>query len=206
VLQERARIARELHDSVSQTLYVITLGAVRARGLLEHSGNAELQRIVDDLLQLANEGQSELRALLSDIRSSRSASGGLRAALVNLSADVRRRHGLDVRLFLAAEPAVPATTQEALVTIAREALLNVTKHAHATRAEMELKPETGHLVISITDNGLGFDQAVLRPGHFGLQSMRERATALGGTISLVSVVGRGTQVRVTIPVHLDPDG
>ena len=206
MLQERARIARELHDSVSQTLYAITLGAVRARSLLKHDENAEVQRIVDDLLQLANEGQSELRALLSDIRSSRCTSGRLRAALENLAADVRSRHGLDIRLLVGSEPEVPAATAEALVLIAREALLNVTKHAHATRAEMELKPEAGHLAISITDDGLGFDQAEPRPGHFGLQSMRERAAAVGGTLSLVSGVGRGTQVRMTIPVHLDPDG
>src|SRR5207245_10335960 len=81
VLEERARIARELHDSVSQTLYAITLGATRARMLVERNDAADAQRIIDDVLQLATAGQSELRALLRDLRSDRLTSAGLTTAL-----------------------------------------------------------------------------------------------------------------------------
>jgi signal transduction histidine kinase len=97
VLDERARIARELHDSVSQTLYAITLGATRARMLVERNDAADAQRIIDDVLQLATAGQSELRALLTDLRSDRLTSAGLTTALAKFAADARTRDGLDIR-------------------------------------------------------------------------------------------------------------
>src|SRR5438874_1387809 len=92
MLQERTRIARELHDTVSQTLYAITLTASRALRVLKQSEGNEVQHFIDDVLQLATAGQSELRALLTNIRSDRLPSGGLTAALANLAADVRTRH------------------------------------------------------------------------------------------------------------------
>jgi signal transduction histidine kinase len=205
VLRERARIARELHDTVSQTLYAITLGAVHARGLLGDSESAEARRLIDDVLQLANDGQEELRALLTDIRSRRFTSGGFLTALQDLVVEVRTRTGLDIRLSSPCSPYLPVATQEALVMIIREALHNVARHGNATCAEIEIKANSGQLVILITDDGRGFDPAKSRPGHFGLQSMRERSTAVGAEFALVSGVGRGTQVRVTVPAQLDPD-
>jgi signal transduction histidine kinase len=201
VLQERARIARELHDSVAQTLYAITLGAVRARSLLELNEGIQVQRIIDDVLQLAGAGQTELRAILTDIRSDRLASGGLTAALESLATDARTRSGLDIRLSFAGEPHVPGATKEALVMISREALHNVVKHGAADRVDLVLEANPGGLVLLITDDGRGFDPASPRPGHFGLQTMRERATAVGGTLGLMSAVGHGTQIRVSVPGH-----
>ena len=206
VLQERARIARELHDTVSQTLYAITLGAVRARSLLQLNEGTEVQRIIDAVLQLAGAGQSELRALLTDIRSDRLASGGLTAALESLATDARTRSGLDIRVSLAGEPHVPEATKEALVMISREALHNVAKHGAAERVDIVLQANPGGLVLLITDDGRGFDPASPRPGHFGLQTMRERATAVGGTLGLISAVGHGTHIRVSVPGHVDKDG
>jgi signal transduction histidine kinase len=205
-LQERARIARELHDSVSQTLYAITLTATRARGLLEQNQGDEAHRIIDDVLQLANAGQSELRALLTNLRSDRLTSGGLTVALAHLAADVHTRHGLDIRLSLADEPDIPATTKDALLLISREALHNVVRHASADRVYMVLEVDAEELILLITDNGRGFAPVESRPGHFGLQSMRERAAAVGGMLELVSAVGRGTQIRVSIPVRAERDG
>jgi signal transduction histidine kinase len=199
VLQERARIARELHDSVSQTLYAITLGASRARSLLHQNGGPEVQRIIDDVLQLANAGQSELRALLTDIRSDPLASGGLTAALASLAAEARTRNGLNIRLSLPDEPDVPPATKHALVMIVGEALRNIVRHSAARRVDLVLEHDSDQSVLLITDDGRGFDPARPRPGHFGLQSMRERATAVGGTFALISAVGLGTQLRVSIP-------
>ena len=198
-LQERARIARELHDSVSQTLYAITLTASRARRLLEQNQGDEAHHIIDDVLQLANAGQSELRALLTDIRSDRLTSGGLTVALAHLAADVRTRHGLDIRLSLADEPDVSARTKDALLLISREALHNVVRHASADRVDVVLEADARNSVLLITDDGRGFDPAAHRPGHFGLHSMRERAAAFGGTLELISADGVGTQIRVRIP-------
>src|SRR2546428_1971184 len=95
MLQERARIARELHDTVSQTLYAITLTASRALGLLKQNEGNEVQHLIDDVLRLATAGQSELRALLTNIRSDRLPPGGLTAGLANLVAAVRTAPGLE---------------------------------------------------------------------------------------------------------------
>jgi signal transduction histidine kinase len=206
VVEERARIARELHDSVSQTLYAITLGASRALKLLGRNESREAQRIIDDVLRLATSGQSELRALLTDIRSDQLTSGGLVDALERLVADVGARHALEICLTATREPDVPATTKEALVMIAREALHNVVRHSGARRVDITLELQYGQLVLLITDDGRGFDPATPRPGHFGLQSMRERASAMGGSLGLNSGVGLGAQIRVSIPLRLHDDG
>jgi signal transduction histidine kinase len=206
MLQERARIARELHDSVLQTLYAITLTASRARRLLELNGDYDVQRLIDDVLQLADAGQSELRALLANIRSDLLTSAGLTAALARLAADVRTRNGLDVRLSLAGEPDMPVATKEALAWISREALHNVVRHAGADRVDIVLEVCGREIVLLIIDNGRGFDPAAFRPGHFGLQSMRERTATIGGALELASADGVGTQIRVCIPDRVDRDG
>jgi signal transduction histidine kinase len=204
VLQERARLSRDLHDSVLQTFYAITLTASRARKLLEQSENHELRHMLDDVVHLASTGGSELRALVTNIRSERLTSAGLVAALAHLAADVRTRHSLEIRLSLADEPELPATTKEALVLIAREALHNVVRHASADRVDLVLDVVDREIVLLITDDGRGFDATAFRPVHFGLQSMRERAAAVGGTLEVVSAAAIGTQVRVCIPTHKEP--
>lgn len=198
MLQERARIARELHDSVAQTLYAITLAASRARHLLRQDEGNAVHQIIDDVLRLATDGQSELRMLLANMRSDPVGAGGLAAGLANLARDVRARSGLDVRLSLAGEPDMPAMTKEALVLITREALQNVIKHANARRVDIVLEGTAGDVVLLITDDGRGFDPALSRQGHFGLWVMRERVAAVGGTLAVVSGNGVGTQIRVSL--------
>ena len=116
-----------------------------------------------------------------------------------VGAQLRMRHDLDIRLSLADEPEVPAATKEALVLISREALHNVARHGGAERVDIVLEADAESVVLLITDNGRGFDPSTKRPGHFGLQSMRERAAAVGGVLALVSAEGVGTQVRVIVP-------
>lgn len=198
MLQERARIARDLHDSVSQTLYAITLSAARARRLLQDNEANKAQDILGDVLLLATAGQSELRALLSDIRTDLLPSAGLIGGLAHLAADVRTRNGLDVRVSVADEPGLPVDMRQALVLICREALHNVVNHAGADRVDVVLEVLAEEVLLLIKDNGRGFDLAASRPGHFGLQSMRERATAVGGTLELISLRAVGTEVRVRI--------
>ncbi len=200
MLEERARIARELHDSVAQTLYAITLTASRALGLLELHGDEDVQRIIGDVVHLANNGQSELRALLTNIRSEPLSAAGLTGALAKLAADVHRRSGLDIRLSHTGEPNVPPSTKDALLLISSEALRNVVKHAGANRVDIVLEVDVRELVLRISDDGHGCGPALTRPGHFGLQSMRERAAALGGMLELVSRVGVGTQIRISIAI------
>jgi signal transduction histidine kinase len=206
VLEERARIARELHDSVAQTLYAIALCASRARSLLQQTKPTEVQGRIDEVLHLANAGQTELRALLTTYRADRLTSGGLTAALANLAEDTRRHGTLDICLLFSHEPAVPAKTKEALVMIAREALHNVVKHSAARHVDIVLELGGGRLMLMVVDDGRGFDSTTPRPGHFGLESMHERALAVGGALDLISALGFGTQVRVYVPIPVGPDG
>jgi signal transduction histidine kinase len=154
------------------------------------------------LLQLANDGQAELRALMTDMRSNRLTARGLTAALASIAADVRKRNGLDVRLALGEEPDISADAKEALATIGREALHNVVKHGAAERVDIVLEYGVRGLVLVVADDGQGFDPAAPRPGHFGLQSMQERAADIGATLEVLSSEGAGTQVRVCVPQRI----
>ena len=209
VLQERARIARELHDGVSQTLYAVTLGASRVLTLLQQSEHGKVERLIDDVLQLASTAESELRALFTDLRSDQPASGGLTAALADLASEVRKRNALaclEIRVSVSHEPDVPTPVKHTVLMIAREALHNIVRHSNARHVDVALESDAEQLVLQITDDGRGFNPATPRPGHFGLQSMCERAVAIGGTFALTSAVGAGTQLRVTLPVRVDTDG
>jgi signal transduction histidine kinase len=163
-----------------------------------NEGN-QAQLVLADVLQLASGGQSELRALLTDMRASAGTSGDLESGLKTLTAAVRARHGLDIRLSVPDEVDAPPAVGEAVVMIAREALHNVVKHAGAGRVDIAVELDSRELCLSIADDGRGFDPALPRPGHFGLQSMSERAAAVAGTLELSSGVGVGTRVRVRVP-------
>jgi signal transduction histidine kinase len=200
ILDERTRIARELHDTVAQTLYAITLSASRALKLVENGDPAPLQRLVEDVIKLANDGQAELRTMLSSFRSEFLIEHGLTGALTGLAADAQARYGLNVQLALGDEPDISPAAKEALARIAQEALHNVAKHAEADRVDLVLNVGSADdVVLLITDTGRGFDPQVAYPGHFGLQSMRERARAAGGSLDLISAVGYGTLLRVRVP-------
>jgi len=198
-LEERARIARDLHDGVSQTLYAIMLAAARAHALCERNRGVEAQHAIDGVLQLASAGQSELRATLAALGSDWAEPGGLLSALGTLASDVRDRGNLVVRLSLANEPDLPAAAKSMLAMICREALNNIIRHARARCVDINLEVDAHEVVLLIGDDGRGFDPAGPCPGHFGLLSMRERARAGGAAFDLTSDEGVGTKVCVRVP-------
>src|SRR6266851_6772413 len=200
VQQERGRVASDLHDTVAQTLYGISLSAARVLALLERSETAQAQSVVQELLHLANDGQTELRTLLHDLRSGQPLplQGGLTGTLASLATGLESRTGSQVRLSLADEPDIPPSTKVTLFRIAREALHNSEKHARATHVDLVLEVGPTEVMLLVADDGRGFDPSAARPGHFGLQLMREHATAVGGALDLVSAPGRGTQVRISV--------
>jgi signal transduction histidine kinase len=200
VHDERRRLARELHDSVAQTLYGITLSASCVLELLERSETEQVHTIVSEMLRLANDGQTELRTLVHDLRPDElfQFQEGLTGALASLATGLEARAGCQVRLLLADEPDIALSTKATLARIAQEALHNIAKHARATHVDLVLEVGPADVMLLVADDGRGFDAHAAHPGHFGLQLMCEQAMAVGAALELVSARGRGTQVRVRV--------
>ncbi len=200
VHDERLRLARELHDSVAQTLYGITLSASRVLTLLERSQTEQLSTIVNEVLRLANDSRAELRALLHDLRSDESSplQGGLTEALAIQATGLEAGGRCQVRLSLANEPDIAPSAKATLARIAREALQNIAKYAQARHVDLVLEIGPSNVMLLVADDGCGSDPYASHPGHFGLQKMGEQAMAVSATLELVSAPGRGTQVRVRV--------
>jgi signal transduction histidine kinase len=199
-LEERQRLARELHDSVSQALYGIALGTRTALKLVD----VDPDRVTEPLqyvLSLAEAGLTEMRALIFELRPESLQTEGLVSALRKQLESLHIRHRLEVEAELTeSEPELSIEAKQALHRIAQEALHNVIKHAHASKVSLQLALDAQFLTLTISDNGVGFDPSVdSAPGHFGLASMRERVIPLGGTFSIESTPGLGTRIRASIP-------
>ena len=199
-LEERQHLARELHDSVSQALYGIALGARTARAWLDREGPRErVAEWLDYVLSLADAGLTEMRALIFELRPESLKTEGLIAALEKQAAALQARHEIPVRATLDREPELPLEAKEALYRIAQEALHNTVKHARASRAELRLERDAQGVTLEVSDDGVGFDPEASFPGHLGLKSMRERAARVGGALRIRSTRGEGTSIRVRIP-------
>jgi len=198
-LEERQRLARELHDSVSQALYGIALGARTARTQLDRDP-ARVAEPLDYVLSLAEAGLTEMRALIFELRPESLETEGLVAAIQKQVAATQARFGIQVEASMAAEPDAPPAVKEAVYRITQEALHNVVKHAHATQASVRLSAGDGVVRVEVRDNGAGFDAGGSFPGHIGLRSMRERAAKLRGTLSIESAPGAGTRVIAELPL------
>jgi signal transduction histidine kinase len=203
-LQERQRLALELHDSVSQTLYGISLGAHTAKEALE-SDPGEAIAPLEYVISLAEAGLTEMRILIFDLRPESLATDGLITALTKQVAVLRTRYKLTVDAQLGEEPALSVKRKHMLYSITREALHNIVKHAHANTVFLRLDKQDNELVLEVRDDGRGFDAYGSFPGHLGLRSIQERTTHLGGTCSLESVPSQGTRLCVSIPTLDEPE-
>lgn len=198
-LEERQKLARELHDSVSQALYGIALGARTARTLLDQDPN-RLQDPLEYVLTLAEGALDEMRALIFELRPESLAEEGLVVALEKQAAALRARKQIEVQTTLTAEPDISLEAKHALYRIAQEALHNIGKHARASRVALSLQQSGDELLLEVRDNGRGFDAAASFPGHLGLKSMRERAEKLGGHTTIDSQSAQGTSICVHFPL------
>ena len=197
-VQERQRLARDLHDSVSQALYAIVLDIATA---LRIGGTdpTRLKAILRDAQALAEAGLAEMRALIFELRPEFLSQEGLVAALQRQVAAVRARYQLSITLDATDEPEAALAIKEALYRVGQEALNNIAKHAGARAVVIKLEARAGELVLRVRDDGRGFDAADSFPGHLGLRSMRERAASVGGVIEISSVPGQGTEVTIRVP-------
>jgi PAS domain S-box-containing protein len=198
-IEERQRLARELHDSVSQALYGISLGAQTARTLLNRDPGAVGQPL-DYVVELAQVGMAEMRALIFELRPESLEVEGLAAALEKQAAAISARQRIVVDVTVGSEPDWLSLNQkEALYRIAQESMHNTVKHAKASWIGLRLATTPQSVVLEIVDDGRGFDTGGSFPGHLGLISMRERMANIGGQLRIDSRPGEGTTVHATLP-------
>jgi signal transduction histidine kinase len=202
---ERQRLARELHDSVSQALFSMTMHARTAeRRLAPLGAEADPARAeVARLQELTKGALAEMRALIFELRPDALAEEGLGAALGKQAAAVAAREQVLIDVVAPAHRLpLPADAEEHLYRIALEAMNNAVKHARPRRIDIDVSQDVdeGTVHLRVADDGIGFDTSEEHLGHLGLGTMRERATALGGSLTVSSQRGVGTQVSVVVPV------
>jgi signal transduction histidine kinase len=200
VLEERQRLARDLHDSVAQVLYSIGLGANSALSALEHDP-PRTRSVLEYIKRLAEGGQAEMRALIFELRPDSISTDGLVAALNRLAEVLQTRHQIEVTSRFSEEPDISGDAKEALYRVAQEAANNIIKHARAGKVEMVLEAIDGQLCFEVSDNGVGFDAENDYPGHLGLRSMRERAAKNNARLTIKSSPGGGTKVEYRITLE-----
>jgi PAS domain S-box-containing protein len=198
-LEERQRLARDLHDSVSQAVYGIALGARSAMELLSKDPT-QLQEPLEYVLRLSEAALAEMRALIFELRPEALEREGLTGALKHHTAVLRSRHGIQVDESLGTEPALSWEAKQGLYRIAQEALHNAGRHGRAKHVGIALSQDDSEIRLEVWDDGVGFDLEGAHPGHFGLNTMRERANELGGSLEIESQPRAGTRVRATVPM------
>jgi signal transduction histidine kinase len=199
IVEERNRLARELHDSVSQKLFGLMLSADAARTMLD-SDPGEARAELERLRALAQETMEELRSLVFELRPPSLETEGLAAALRKHVDVLRRVYSTEIRVDVAGAPRRSPELEREVFRIAQEALQNALRHARADLLELRLAAGDGRLVLTVRDDGIGFDpdSPEVRSKRLGLTSMEERAEALGGTLEIESRAGAGTTVRLEV--------
>ncbi|HEV2216718.1 MAG TPA: GAF domain-containing sensor histidine kinase [Candidatus Dormibacteraeota bacterium] len=197
LMEERERIARELHDGIIQSLFAVGMG-LQGTALVAGSPDVavRIESAVDELDRVIR----DLRNYIFGLRPGILADRLLDQALRTLGEEVAARSSIAVEVEVDAAAAAALSPQsQQVVQMTREALSNVTRHAHAARASVDLARRNSKAVLTIKDDGVGFD-AHAGPHGSGLRNMRERASAMGGKLRLTSTPGRGTRIDITLPL------
>jgi len=192
-MQERQRLAQNLHDAVNQSLFSAGLIADVLPRLWDRDQD-EARKSLDDLRRLTRAAQAEMRALLAELRPSALTDTDLGDLLHLLGNALSGRINIPVAVIVAKEVILPAEIQVAFYRVCQEALNNIAKHAKASRVDIDLKHEGAAIELHIRDDGRGFDPEQTLSGHYGLSMMRERAEAAGALLSVTSQPGHGTEL------------
>ena len=197
---ERAHLARELHDSVTQALFAMTLVSRGIELQLARDPEAAQARFAE-LRELQREALAEMRSLIFELRPGSIERDGLEKALQTHVAAVEGRVGLAVVLEVELDERLPIEVEEAFYRISQEALHNVVRHAKADQATVRVWRQAGLARLAVTDDGGGFDPVAVPAGHLGIAGMIARAERLGGTASVTSTLGEGTRMEAQVPIE-----
>lgn len=192
---ERERLAGELHDVVSQTLFAASLEADLLPAIWERDHQQGLEHL-EGLRHLTRSALMEMRQLLMELRPSQLVRTELSELIRRLGEAFANRLDVPVEVNAVAVGRLPDEVQTTFYRTAQESLNNILKHAHASRVVITLMPTQGGAFLEVEDDGDGFDPATVGPGHFGLGIMEDRVKAIGATVTIDSAAGRGTLVRL----------
>jgi PAS domain S-box-containing protein len=198
VLEERQRLARNLHDAVNQSLFSAGLIAEVLPRLWDQD-QAEGRRSLEDLRRLTRGAMAEMRALLAELRPSTLTDAELGDLLRLLANAFEGRTNVPTNVSVVGTGQLPASVQVAIYRICQEALNNISKHADAGQVAIELKQDKNSVDVSIRDDGRGFDSRQTTSGHYGLSMMSERAEAADVGLTIASAPGKGTQIDIQWP-------
>ncbi|MET8860513.1 GAF domain-containing sensor histidine kinase [Streptomyces sp. NPDC004579] len=200
IAEERSRLAHELHDAVSQKLFSLRLTAQAAATLVDRDpsrAKGELQHVA----ALAAEATEELRAAVVELRPAALDEDGLVATLRTQIQVLDRAHSARVTFSSHGVRALPASQEEAVLRVSQEALHNALRHSGAAHVDVTLDRRGPGAVLHVRDDGGGFDPTAIRSAgrHLGLVSMRDRASGVGGTLTVESAPGKGTVIEMEVP-------
>ncbi|QAY65007.1 sensor histidine kinase [Paenibacillus protaetiae] len=198
VMEERKRLARDLHDTVSQQLFAIHMSASSLPKLQQlHADKAA--EVLQQLIHMSTLAQKQMRGFIAQLRPMELENRTLQEALEKWFPDYCRQNGLQGELDWRIGEPLSEAKEHQLFLIAQEAMANVVKHARASGCTLTLAENERQVVMTVQDNGAGFRADEVKRGSYGLSTMLERAQKLGGTAEIMSKPGSGTRVKVTIP-------
>jgi signal transduction histidine kinase len=197
-VEERQRLARDLHDEVSQTLWTASLLADVLPAQFEQNKEDALLSL-EKLRKLTRGALAEMRTLLLELRPAALVETGIETLLVQLAEAAMSRKKIDIQVSVQGQRVLPQDVQIALYRIAQEAVNNIVKHARASQARITLACRDEHVRLSIRDNGRGFDLDQLGPDRLGLRIIQERAAAMDAIFEINSQLGEGAELVITWP-------
>ncbi len=197
-LEERNRLARDLHDSVKQEVFAATMTLGAAEALWERDRAAAREK-VSEARQLSQQAQKELTALIRELRPAALEGKGLAMAVREYAREWSQQTGVPITVWINGERPLSLVLEQALFRVMQEALSNTSRHSGAHAIEVQLNCAGPGVVLSVKDDGRGFDVVSAQGKGLGLRSMRERVEALGGTLQIESRQGTGTTVRAALP-------
>ncbi len=199
VVEERQRLARDLHDAVSQQLFAISMTATAVGRTLDKDFE-KAKRQIYLIEEMSSVAQSEMRALLLHLRpvhlEGKRLSQGLRELLLELQAKVP----MDIAFDMDEDIQLSKGIEDHLFRIVQEALSNTLRHAKASKMEIRLQRPTETIRLTIRDNGIGFEMDAQKHASYGLLSMKERVNEIGGSLNIITAPGKGTRIDIRVPV------
>ena len=205
--QERNRLARELHDSVSQQLFAASMmmsaiNETKQQSELENDREAKQLKLVEEMI---HQSQLEMRALLLHLRPVALKNKTLQEGIEELLIELSQKVEMDIKWKTEAFP-LDKGVEDHLFRILQESISNTLRHAKASKLEVLMVKRDDLVILRIVDDGIGFDVNEMKAGSYGMQNMHERAVEVGGTLKVVSVKNQGTRLEVKVPVMINGDG